>query len=72
MVTAQDSNGRHRAIKVDGEHNLADTLTKGVGGLNISTHIQRVCSCTSDDGHVLAPSCEDDTEGQHTGDQEEE
>ena len=72
VVTTRDNYGRHKAIKPDGEHSLADASTEAAGALNISTHIQRVGRYTSGDGHVLAPKWEDDTEGQHTGDQEGE
>ena len=60
------------AIKVDGEHNLADALTKVVNGHNLSTHVERVGSYTSSDRHQLAPTLEENLEEQYTGDQEEE
>ena len=60
------------AIKVDGEHNLADALTKVLGGLGVSSHVDRVGSYTAKDRHELAPSLEDDTGEHFTGDQEEE
>ena len=60
------------AVKVSGEDNLADALTKIVGGLNISAHIEGVGSYTSRDRHELAPSLESELEEEHPGEEEGE
>ena len=43
-----------------------------LGGLSISSHVDRVGSYTAKDRHELAPSLTDDTGEHFTGDQEEE
>ena len=60
------------AMKVDGEHNFADTSAEVVGGLNIGAHIEDVRSCASRDRHELAASLEGNSEEEHLAEEEGE
>ena len=61
------ANGEVAIIKVDGDKNLADALTKPVDGNKTAEHMRKTGGILKEGRHVLAPEVEEDGEDEANG-----